>query len=210
MPWDSHLLERFRAGEQPALEEVFRTHAEPLARSLRSAAFQGRGFERLRAPSELENMVLEVFSRAFEPRARSAYDGERPYGAYLMGIARIVMLERSRERELAVGLSPEEEASGGAPPEGDLAQAVEDREVEGLLREFLEGRPSEEQRLYALRFVEELPQERAAESLGLTRIQVRRREFALKRELLHFLQRRGYLKGLVARGWSFLRRTEGS
>jgi RNA polymerase sigma-70 factor (ECF subfamily) len=218
MAWDGDLLERFRAGEPAALGEVYRAHADPLARALSVAAASGRGFAALRSAVERENTLLEVFARAFEPRARASYDGERPYGAYLMGIARHVVLERSREREVAVGLeadveraAAQQQGAGGSPvlsvvEGGDAALALEEREVGALLEDFVAGLPEEERRLYALRFGEEgLPQERAAERLGLTRIQVRRRELALKRALLGFMQARGYLSGLVARGWGFVR-----
>lgn len=188
-------MQRFRVGDPRTLAQVYQTHAEPLARMLRGMAWRGRGYGQMRDALELENIVLETFARAFEPRAREAYDGVRPYGYFLSGIARNVMLEQSRQREVAVGLEPFEEM-GEVPEEAGMARALEDREVEGLLASFKEGLTEEEQQLFELRFGGEgMAQERVAERMGLTRIQVRRRELGLKTRLLEYLRSHGYLEG---------------
>jgi RNA polymerase sigma-70 factor (ECF subfamily) len=88
---------------------------------------------------------------------------------------------------------------------GSLEQQLEDQEVEGLLREFKQGLTEEERQLFELRFTEGLAQESAAERVGLTRIQVRRREKSLKQRLLDYLQTHGYLQGIQAKGWGFLK-----
>lgn len=205
-------MRRFRDGAPEVLGEVYRAHAEPLARALRAVAFRGRGFAHLQGALEVENTVLETFARAFEPRTRLAYDGVRPYGQFLMGIARNVVLEQSRSREVVAGLGPQDEASsvdwelgsaaGGA---GGVEQQLEDQEVEALLLSFKEALSLQERELFELRFTEGLAQESAAERVGLTRIQVRRREKGLKLRLLDFLQERGYLQGIQAKGWGFLK-----
>ena len=189
------------------MSRVYQAHAEPLARMLRAMAWRGRGFGQARGALELENTVLETFARAFEPRTRAAYDGVRPYGYFLVGIARNVLLEQSRQREVAVGLEPFEEV-GEVPEEGTgMAQMLEDREVEGLLEGFKGELSEEERRLFELRFGEDgVAQEGAAEQLGLTRIQVRRRELGLKTRLLEYLQAHGYLEGMEVKGWGFFKR----
>jgi RNA polymerase sigma-70 factor (ECF subfamily) len=212
MEWDQDRLRRFREGAPEVMAEVFRAHSERLARMLRAASFHGRGFAHLRSALEVENTVLETFARAFEPRTRLAYDGVRPYAQFLMGIARNVVLEQARQREVAVGLEPADETGaldwelGTAGAGGDLARELEDREVEALLGEFKQGLSPEERELFELRFTEGMAQEGAAEKVGLTRIQVRRREKGLKQRLLGFLQSHGYLQGVEAKGWGFLKR----
>ncbi|MFP2931576.1 RNA polymerase sigma factor [Pyxidicoccus sp. 3LG] len=163
-------------------------------------------FSHLKSAMELENLLLETFARAFEPRTRVAYDGARPYSHFLMGIARNVLLEQTRNREVAVGLEPFAEQGEVMAEGSELAQTLEDREVEALVAGFKDGLTTEERRLFELRFGEGLAQETAATRMGLTRIQVRRREHGIKTRLLGFLQARGYLEGLEARGWSFFRR----
>lgn len=210
--WDQERLRRFREGAPEVLGEVYRAHAEPLARALRAIAFRGRGFAHLQGALEVENTVLETFARAFEPRTRLAYDGVRPYAQFLMGIARNVVLEQSRSREVVAGLGPQDEGStldweSGALSGGQesLEQQLEDQEVEALLRDFKQGLSQEERELFELRFTEGLAQESAAERVGLTRIQVRRREKGLKQRLLEYLQSRGYLQNIQAKGWGFLK-----
>lgn len=209
--WDQERLRRFREGAPEVLGEVYRAHAEPLARALRAVAFRGRGFAHLQGALEVENTVLETFARAFEPRTRLAYDGIRPYAQFLMGIARNVVLEQSRTREVVAGLGPQDEGSSlnwelGVMGDGaSLEQQLEDQEVEGLLRNFKDGLSQEERQLFELRFTEGLAQESAAERVGLTRIQVRRREKSLKQRLLDYLQTHGYLQGIQAKGWGFLK-----
>lgn len=204
MEWDARTLQDFKDGDPATLSRVYQAHAEELARRVRAMAWR---VHRVSGALEVENTVLETFARAFEPKARATYDGVRPYGHFLVGIARYVLLEQARQREVAVGLAPFEEV-GEVEEEGeDLAEALEDQEVEGLLASFREGLSGEDRQLFELRFGEEgLAQEGAAERLGLTRIQVRRRESGLKARLLDFLQARGYLQGLEVKGWSFLRR----
>jgi RNA polymerase sigma factor (sigma-70 family) len=210
--WDQDRLRRFREGAPEVLGEVYRAHAEPLARAMRAVAFRGRGFAHLQGALEVENAVLETFARAFEPRTRLSYDGVRPYGQFLMGIARNVVLEQSRSREVVMGLGPQDEGSSvnwelgsTAGDDGGLEQQLEDQEVEALLRSFKEALSPQERELFELRFTQGLAQESAAERVGLTRIQVRRREKGLKQRLLGFLQERGYLQGIQARGWGFLK-----
>lgn len=206
MEWDDETLRRFREGHPDALGAVYRANAEGLARMLRAAAWRGGVFSHLKSAMELENLLLETFARAFEPRTRVAYDGARPYSHFLMGIARNVLLEQTRNREVAVGLEPFAEQGEVMAEGSELAQTLEDREVEALVAGFKDGLTTEERRLFELRFGEGLAQETAATRMGLTRIQVRRREHGIKTRLLGFLQARGYLEGLEARGWSFFRR----
>lgn len=198
------LLRGFREGDPAALSEVFRTHVEVLTRVLRARAHQGGAFAHVRSAMEIENVVFETFARAFEPRTRATYDGVRPYGYYLLGIARNVVLEQLRRRDQPSGLDLEEMA-GPELADSQGEQLHEDRELEGLLEEFRRGLDEAEARLYELRFVEGLPQEDASARLGLSRIQLRRRERALKQRLLEHLHARGYLRDLQPEGWGFVR-----
>lgn len=206
MEWERELLQQFREGRPSALAAVYRAHAEGLARLVRAMAWRDSRLTWLRSALELEGVVGEVFFRAFEPRARGAYDGVRPYKAFLAGIARNVVLEYSRRREVATGLEPHAgQPEGWEPPEG-LEYKVEDQEVAALLSRFQQELSLEERQLFTLRYEEEEAQEAVAERLGLTRVQVRRRELNLKKRLLAFLQARGYLEGLELHGWGLFKR----
>lgn len=191
------------------MAEVYRQHVPSLHRLLRAAAFRGPLFSSLRAPSELENTLLEVFARAFEPRAREAYDGVRPYEAFLMGIARNVLLENARRREDSVGADLTEVVDTALADDlTDVQSLLEDREVTKLLETFRRDLNGENAQLYELRFVEGLSQEQAAERMGQTRIQLRRREHKLRTSLLAWLKQHGYLTELTQSGWGFTKVTD--
>lgn len=206
MAWGQAFLQKFRSGEATAMAEVYRQHVPSLHRLLRAAAFRGPLFSSLRAPSELENTLLEVFARAFEPRAREAYDGVRPYEAFLMGIARNVLLENARRREDSVGGELTEVVDTALADDlTDVQALLEDREVTRLLETFRRELNGENAQLYELRFVEGLSQEQAAERMGQTRIQLRRREHKLRTSLLAWLKQHGYLTELTQSGWGFVK-----
>lgn len=208
MGFERALLQRFRDGETDALAEVYRQHAGVLTRMLRAAAFRGQSFASLRSAMELENAIVEVFTRAFEPRARQVYDGQRPYEHFLMGIARNYLLELMRNREHPAGLEISEELDAALSfDRPDVHEELEDREVTELLRRFRAELGQEEGQLYDLRYVEGLTQMVAAERLGQTRIQLRRREHKLRMRVLEYLKSHGYLGSVTSAGWSFITET---
>jgi RNA polymerase sigma-70 factor (ECF subfamily) len=201
---DRKLLDAFRAGRREAMAVVYREYAQLLARMLRAAG-GGSRIWMLRSAFELENLVGEVFARAFEPQTRLAYDGLRPYESFLMGIARNCVHENARYRESARGLNF---LDGAASPEAAPDSQVEDREVESVLAQFVVTLEEPWKSLFQVRFAEGKSQVEAAQALGCSRIVLRRRERKLKHQLLDFLQSRGYLRGLSPEGWTFVRRED--
>ena len=200
---DRALLAAFREGQPDALLTVYRAHSARIAAvlhfGLRSESGRVTG---MTSPFDLENGVQEVFVRAFEPSARLAYDGIRPYEGFLVGIARNLLHERARRREVpSAAPSVEQGAAFADLPVAE--EGLEDREVSRLLAAFLEGCDPGERALYELRFDQALSQEEAARGLRITRIQLRRRERRLKSRLLEFMQSHGYLTGLKEEGWGF-------
>ncbi len=200
---DRALLAAFREGQPDALLAVYRAYAARIAAALHAGLrSDGRPAARMTSPFELENGVQEVFVRAFDPSARAAYDGIRPYEGFLVGIARNVLHERARVREVPSAAPSVEQGARVADlpaPEDELEQ----REVARLLSEFLAGCQAEERALYELRYEQAQSQEATARGLGITRIQLRRRERRLKQRLLAFMQSHGYLGGLKEEGWGF-------
>jgi RNA polymerase sigma-70 factor (ECF subfamily) len=194
---DRAWLAAFRAGDHRALERVYRAHVNEVAQLLRRGfSFQNREgtyrFRGYRSEFDLENALQEVFLRAFSERARLAYDGLRPYGAYLVAIARNVVIDEFRRlAKDAETFAAEHEEHLPAP-----APDLEAEELGRLLVRTLEGLEPRERELYEIRFARGLSQRDAARALGLTRIQVRRRENHLKRRLLEVLRGGGYAEGV--------------
>lgn len=197
-------LDGFRSGAGWALAEVYRTYQEVTVRTLR------RALRRQGMPSsdfELEQALSEVFRRAFEPKARARYDGVRPFEGFIVGIARNYLREIGRLREDAAGTADEVALLSPERDRGPEDRSL-DSELAALLDGYLATLAPEARTLYEYRFVEERSQEEVAAALGLTRIQLRRRELSLKRDLLRTLHRGGYLTQVRRRGWTFwMRRT---
>ena len=200
--WPWGVLRGFREGRQEALHEVYRMHAEEVARQLRygfSFTSSGRAhrFVGYGSAFELHDVLHETFLRAFEPSARMRYDGIRPYGPYLKAIARNIVLRGFRAREvLFPSIGDETEGLDSAqlldePSRDSPEQLVAREEVRQLVQEFLETLAPEDRTLLRLRFMQGLSQRDAAEQMGLGRQRVRGREEKLRKQLVRFLARRG-------------------
>lgn len=204
LPEDRALLERFRAGDPEAMAVVFQHYSDDLTRYLCAGfTFDSGGrplrFAGLRERFELHDVLAETFRRAFEERARLAYDGIAPYEVYLKRIARNLVIDRLRGSRHASAEDPRaaEQLEAREPsPE----QAAEEAERAGLMRRFVAALPPDERRLVALRFGEDLAQEQVAQRLGRTRRWVRTHEERLRRRLVVFLRGTGYLPP-AASGW---------
>ncbi len=206
--WPWPLLRGFRDGETSALSEIYRRHAQDVAKQLRYGfAFQAQGrhhrFVGCRSAFELHDALHETFRRAFEPRAREGYDGMRPYGPYLRAIARNVVLRGFRAKEVQFPEVREDGEPSGGPieivdegsesPEQEVGRA----QVRAVVQRFLETLPSADRRLLEVRFVDGKSQRDAAEVLGLGRQQIRGREAKLRTQMLRYLRAQGE-EGLVA------------
>lgn len=209
MSWlsgDRDLLARFRAGERKALEAVYRHYAPQLSAMVYRGLATGGGRVRATGPFEVGAVVQETFARAFQERARLAYDGLTPYLAYLSAIARNHLLNERRVREepaesqvlesATAGAANGEAALSSAPRRPD--EVAEENELRHLIERFLGQRTPVERNLFQARFVERLTQDDAGARVGLTRIQVRRAEAHLRRDLLAHFKARGYFQQLQA------------
>jgi RNA polymerase sigma-70 factor (ECF subfamily) len=199
--WRWELLRGFREGDRPSLTEVYAMHAEELARFLRHGfGFESDGrrhvFVGYQSPFELQDALHETFRRAFEPRARQAYDGVRPYGPYVRAIARNVVLRTFRAR---VALFPVVEGDGDPTTEAQVEASVatgpehelQREQIRKLVAAFLDGLDPQDRRLLELRFMEGKSQRDVAATLGIGRQRVRGREAKLRARLIHHLREHG-------------------
>jgi RNA polymerase sigma-70 factor (ECF subfamily) len=214
------LLRKFKAGERRALEEVYRHYVPAVAAFLQGGfTFQSRDrtlrFSGHTQPFDLDNALQETFARAFKESARLAYDGLHPYKSYLLAIARNLVLDEFRNREVA--MSPFIEARGEAPPSpaaGDPApvQAIVDapsgvvsaeheflrNELGQLYDAFLERLQERERTFFRARFEEQGTQIAAGQAAGLSHMQARTLEKKLRQRFLEFMHANGYLEGYGA------------
>lgn len=191
---DPEALARFRAGERGTLALVYQHYVRDVARSLRAGfpalSADGPSFiPGLESIFDVECGCHEVFMRAFGDSARHAFDGRRPYATYLRRIARNWRIDLHRRRApwvTADGLAEVPSAEAGP------ARQFADAELAELIERFVEGLSERDGGYYIARFREGLTQQDAAASRGMTRIQGRRIEHRLKRDLLEYLDRHGY------------------
>jgi RNA polymerase sigma-70 factor (ECF subfamily) len=213
------LLDRFKRGERRALEEVYRHYAPEVAAFLQRGFTFSSGGRALRfggyaQPFDLDNALQETFLRAFKESARVGYDGLHAYKSYLLAIARNLVLDEFRNREVAMSPFIDQLDSGGgaeaASHDGEEAapsSTVSDGPSTGVSaeQEFLRN---ELGRLYAAfvarlderdrtffrhRFEEQQTQVEAGLKSGLSHMQSRTLEKKLRRAFLEFMQTNGYL-----------------
>ena len=212
------LLRRFKAGERAALEEVYRHYVPAVAAFLQGGfTFNSRDrtlrFAGYTQPFDLDNAIQETFTRAFKESARLGYDGLHPYKGYLLAIARNLVLDEFRNREVA--MSPFIEARGagevpagpgivGAPtaavtdgPSGGMSAEHEflRNELGQLYTAFLERLEDRDRRFFRARFEEQQTQVEAGQATGLSHMQARTLEKKLRQRFLEHMHANGYLEG---------------
>lgn len=210
------LLERFKRGERRALEEVYRHYVADVASFLqRGFTFTSRDrtlrFTGYAQPFDLDNALQETFTRAFKESARLGYDGLHSYKNYLLAIARNLVVDEFRNREVA--MSPFIEADRGERPqvhdgeeaapaaaitsEGSHGTSAEHellhRELQALYKAFVERLDERDRTFFHARFEEQKTQVEAGQACGLSHMQARTLEKKLRERFLQFMQARGYL-----------------
>ncbi|MEE8409428.1 MAG: sigma-70 family RNA polymerase sigma factor [Myxococcota bacterium] len=213
---DRDLLRKFRSGDPAALRRVFEHYARDIIILLRRGfGFQAQGrrvrFQGYRETFDLEDVLQEVFRRAFSDNARNAYDGLRPYKAYLGAITRNVVINtfqanaRRLERygyEEVEGTADTEDRSAAddllaSPPPEPTGRPVHDAETSELRRlvgEYRSTLNQREARVFGLRFEDGLSHTAITEQLGLSPSKIKSTETRIRQGLLRFMHRHGYLK----------------
>lgn len=213
---DKELLARFKLGERPALDQVYRYYAPGVTSFLRKGfTFRsGKGhfyFKGMQDQSELRSCVQEVFRRAFEKKALHSYNGINSFTNWVLAISRNMVINRFRNREIAVSnyISPSddrshlsflddevtEEFSGvlyGMPTRQQDRQ-YENAELKELMEKFVHDLSEHDRLLLVHRFSDGKGQEETAQLLNSTRMKVRTAESKLRNRLRAFLRNSGYI-----------------
>jgi RNA polymerase sigma-70 factor, ECF subfamily len=201
---DPSLLVSFRAGDRGALERVYRFYSPEVARWLAAGGVvSGEGVRsRLRLTAvELQEVHQDTFVRAFRLDARLAYDGLRPFGAWLRVVARSAAIDalRRRQRDVATWMSLDELTEDETPAHTDRSPEdhVLQDELRRRVRAFLDSLSPELRALAERRFVDGISQQDAGAGLGLSRQQIRSRERHLKHAFVAHLARTGWIAVLL-------------
>lgn len=179
---DRDLLDRYRRGERAALERVYWAYIDAVERLVtRCVRSQGA------APPEyavsVEDLVQDVFIRAFTEGSRVGYDGIRDYGPYLFTIARHVVVDafRRRGREVPTDLATLSDQAATAPTEWGVEGSLStDARVLARVRGYLSQLPPDLAAVHRQRFDLGVSQHAAAQALGISRQQLRTLEKKLR------------------------------
>jgi RNA polymerase sigma factor (sigma-70 family) len=192
---DHGLLRRFREGEREALGQVYWTYVDRVEGLLRRRLTQVGGS----SPADLEDLVQEVFIRAFAPDTRLGYDGLRPYTPYLFTIARNTLIDwwRRRGRQVPTSLTLDEAPDEVAVTE-DPGGAYADARTMVVVERFVRGLVPELRAVHEARFDRGLSQRDAADALGIGRQTLRTLERRLTDQLREALAEEPAREALAA------------
>jgi RNA polymerase sigma factor (sigma-70 family) len=214
---DRALLDAFRRGERAALTQVFRAYIDDVAATVRAGVVVvSESGQRTRVGTgmpehEVEALIQETFARAFMDKARAAYDGLRPYGAYLATIARNLVIDRERARRRDNIAAVEDLTVFAADERTDPGFRLEEQQLGAVVNSVKKRLGEPDLSIFKLRFEERESCRAIASALGLSEIVVRRRDARLRRTLLRALQSGGFLEhAQLSIADRLLRRREGS
>lgn len=210
------LLDAFKRGDKAAMDVVYRHYQRGVTGFLRKGFTFRSGtsyfyFRGIADPNELNNAVQEVFRRSFEDRARASYNGVNSFTNWVLAIARNMVINQFRNREIAFSdyIAPTderghltimddevtEEFSGILYGQSTRSQdrVFENAELKELMDEFTGDLNDQDKQILALRFADGLGQAETAKVLGSTRMKVRTAESRLRNRLRAKLRKTGYI-----------------
>ncbi|MGC4116837.1 MAG: sigma-70 family RNA polymerase sigma factor [Myxococcales bacterium] len=197
---DRELLEAFRRGDRSALMEVYREYSRAVFGLLTDGfSYESGGrslvFRGFTLPWAREEAVQEIFARAFQPSARLAYDGVRPYRNYLLTIARnhVLDLVRGQSREVLVSEPPDE----GQTPDLASAADLDAQELQAHVAAFLASLDPYERALFEARFRSGKTIAQTAQALGVTQHRIKSDEPRLQKRFFVRMKELGYFQGFT-------------
>lgn len=214
---DRSLLDAFRRGDPAALAAVLRMYVEDVARVLRRGVLVDVGGQKVRVgtnlpETDLEGLLQDTFVRAFSPSARASYDGLRPYSAYLVTIARNLLIDHGRrtQREARILDMDGADLENLAAVPAEAEDALSEKELSGVLERFRSELEEGDQRIFQLRYEEQHNLAETARLIGWSEIKVRKRDTWIRSALLDTLRAAGFLEHAKVRiGKSLLARNRG-
>lgn len=187
----------YRFGDNRDLTAIYVRYAGAVYGTLRKGFFLRNSCARAprwivgsQSRAEIDDLVQEVFVRAFAPSSRSSFDEARALGPYLITIAQNVYLDHLRKRKVRAAQADDDVAvdtlggrarsldnslgpSSEHRPGGWSEDAFQPDERVRVLADFV-GRLSPDLRgLYENRFVRGLSQRDAAVAMRLSRRRIR-------------------------------------
>lgn len=169
------LYEGFRAGDRDALEQLYLAYVDRVRRIVKRCACS---FERSYGAHvvSVDDIVQDVFVRAFTRTARLSYDDTRDYGSYLSTIARNVFRDRLKNGRREMPTDHEQLDKYPAVGASNLVAGRsqwDDPDILGRIRNYLRDLPPEYRAVHHQKYVLGLSQGAAARALGVSRQRIR-------------------------------------
>jgi RNA polymerase sigma factor (sigma-70 family) len=187
-PCDREFLDGFRRGERAVLAKVYAEYVDEVERFVRSYfASQHHRYRLAFRAVDLEDVVQEIFTRAFGQTARLAFDGDRPYGPFLGALARNLVFYWTRRRYPDFTSADAELVASTPAPEAEAPWA--EAETMRVVNDYIAQLSPELREIHELRYVACRTQQEACQALRLSRQQLRTREMHLRDGLRRALKR---------------------
>lgn len=168
------------------MERVFFAYADQVAKQARKS----------RLPEhEVEAVVHDVFLKAFSLASREAWDGIRPFGAWLRTLTQNHLVDRHRKESKYEAMEPQKADDVVAEDRGP-AETHDDHELFDVLQAFRFGLSKAEQALFQTRYEEGQSLVRSAEVLGWSEVRVRRMDTSLRARLFQRVKAAGYFQSV--------------
>lgn len=184
---DEELVEAWQRGDAAAGDALVRTHYRAVLR-----------FFELRFPREAEDLAQQTFLVATEGRER--YRGEGSFRAYVLGIARLKLVERVRKQERAPQLVRFGEEDDDGTGRTRMSTIVARRQEHRLVLHAMTALPVDTAATLQLYYWEGLPTAEIAAAVGVPKstitTRLARARDALRREVSR-LSRPGSLQQRV-------------
>ena len=201
--FDDHVfLKKFRSGDEKVLRTVYNTYFNKVSSFLyRGFSFNSGGeacfFRGYNCNADIMDAIQKTFIKAFSDGARQDYDGMRPYINYLFTIAKNVVIDEYRKKSLK-NESETDERKLFVKNREEYEKSSADRsflnsELSELVKKFVSLLNEDEKGIVRVRFEERESQEKAAKTLGLSRMNVRTLERKVRKKALKFFEESGYL-----------------
>jgi RNA polymerase sigma-70 factor, ECF subfamily len=187
-PCNLEFLEGFRRGDRAVLAKVYAEYVDEVECFVRSCFASQYQRHRLAFRAvDLEDVVQEIFMRAFSQSARVGFDVARPYGPYLGTLARNLVVDWTRRRYPRFSPEDIELLAETSWPEVEAPWA--DAGTIRLVDDYIAQLSPELRAIHELRYVAGQTQQEACRALGLSRQQLRTREMHLRDGLRKALKR---------------------
>ncbi len=175
-----------RAALQGSFRALYQRHAGRVLRFLRAQT----GSE-----ERAKDCLQETFLRLYH--ALDRYDASRPFGPWLLGIARNVAQDLLRREQVRATDPLPVELPASRVDDAPVPAAVAQREVSTLVQEAVGKLPDHEREVFLLRQVEGLTFVEVADALGCSVRTAKYRMRAAVDSLAADLRQRGVVEGLA-------------